>query len=348
MAKTEKEVNGLQMHTLRKAKYEALQRRNEINEDALYLTTDYNEQCEYGDLIGNIENQKDLICAIKASNIYASTDMNKDPRGYDIIKALKGFDRDKFNSFFNVTEGVIIPNSGIYDGRNILGAIVTKNNINTSSATSFEMSLKFMTSAMASGINEDLFTITNSTYRSHQNNSGYNLNLYSTNIPSWSSINVIEGTWLTYRLFVDYTQNTSVVTLSKDDEILSTATFNARRFNNKIYLCNYFDISEHGMRIDLGSTVIKLDNNVLFEDRRETTEDVYPEYNITIPYYATKSGVKIVDVQYKNLVDQLYEISGTGNYIILDETNEEFRLPIPDIYSQIERKSSFILRKWED
>ena len=84
------------------------------------------------------------------------------------------------------------------------------------------------------------------------------------------------------------------------------------------------------------------------KNNAEEGTDEYVEYDLVIPYYQTKDGVKIVDAQYKWLVDDLYELSGEGNYIIIDEVNQKFRLPLPDIYSQIEKKTSFTLRKWED
>ena len=104
--------------------------------------------------------------------------------------------------------------------------------------------------------------------------------------------------------------------------------------------------------IDLKSFSITVDGEEVFNGLKDFKK--YDTYTlpssevITIPYIPSVDGVKIVDVAYKPLVDQLYTETGMGNYIIIDETNKTFRLPLPDIYSQIEKKTSFTLRKWED
>ena len=105
-------------------------------------------------------------------------------------------------------------------------------------------------------------------------------------------------------------------------------------------------------QFDLKQFSIKVDGEEVFNGLKDLTQ--YDTYTlpssevITIPYIPSVDGVKIVDVAYKPLVDQLYTETGMGNYIIIDETNKTFRLPLPDIYSQIEKKTSFTLRKWED
>ena len=107
-----------------------------------------------------------------------------------------------------------------------------------------------------------------------------------------------------------------------------------------------------GASIDLKYFSITVDGKEVFNGLKDLTQ--YDTYTlpssevITIPYIPSVDGVKIVDVAYKPLVDQLYTETGMGNYIIIDETNKTFRLPLPDIYSQIENKTSFTLRKWED
>ena len=86
----------------------------------------------------------------------------------------------------------------------------------------------------------------------------------------------------------------------------------------------------------------------LKESGTEITDN-YPLQNITIPCIESRDGVKIVDIQYKDRVDLLYELTGQGNYIIIDEENTEFRLPLPDLYSLIEKNTAtFTIREWED
>ena len=173
---TNKEVANLKINTLKKKKYETLLNEGQLNEDELYFVVDNNEKTEYGDLYGNIENQKDLDNALYASRIQVK-EMCNDPRVYSLLEQAK-------------------------------------------------------------------------------------LNMY---------------------------------------------------------------------------------------EAREETYTLPNEEIITIPYMVTRSGMKIVEMQHKELVDLLYEQTGKGNYVILDEEKKEFRLPLPDIYSLLEQKAAVItFRKWEE
>ena len=51
-----------------------------------------------------------------------------------------------------------------------------------------------------------------------------------------------------------------------------------------------------------------------------------------IPYVQSHSGSKIVDAEYRGFVQELYEKNGTANYFTIDETNQNFTLPMGEIY----------------
>ena len=110
------DIANILINFLRKARYERLINEHEVQEDQFYATTDGNEQCEYGDLFGNIEDQIDLYNALCASHLYKK-DMCNDPRGYAIVKALK--DNPAMSHYVlpstiqTVGEGVEVDDNGI-------------------------------------------------------------------------------------------------------------------------------------------------------------------------------------------------------------------------------------------
>lgn len=69
---------------------------------------------------------------------------------------------------------------------------------------------------------------------------------------------------------------------------------------------------------------------------------------ITFPYKHALEGSKIVDIAYVEQVNNLYSQAQEGNFFIIDKVNKTFRMPLPNIYSLIEKNSTVTLRKWED
>ena len=136
----------------------------------------------------------------------------------------------------------------------------------------------------------------------------------------------------------------------KNNEILKSFDLDVTNVMPSIDILKLSEMNN--MSIDLKDFSITVDGEEIFNGlkdfKRYDTYTLPSSEVITIPYIPSVDGVKIVDVAYKPLVDQLYTETGMGNYIIIDETNKTFRLPLPDIYSQIEKKTSFTLRKWED
>lgn len=56
-----------------------------------------------------------------------------------------------------------------------------------------------------------------------------------------------------------------------------------------------------------------------------------------IPYILSKTGSKIVNADYRDRVQELYEKEGSANYFTIDETNENFSLPVGEIYGLINK-----------
>ena len=75
---------------------------------------------------------------------------------------------------------------------------------------------------------------------------------------------------------------------------------------------------------DLNSFKIYVDNNLVYQPC------------LKIPYTQSKTGSKIVDVAYRDRVEDCYNQYGTGNYYLFSSATEQFALPMPDLYGLIE------------
>ena len=63
---------------------------------------------------------------------------------------------------------------------------------------------------------------------------------------------------------------------------------------------------------------------------------------LKIPYTQSKTGSKIADGVYRDRVQDVYEQFGTASYYTIDETNQNFTLPMGEIYGMIEDNASKI------
>lgn len=59
---------------------------------------------------------------------------------------------------------------------------------------------------------------------------------------------------------------------------------------------------------------------------------------VEIPYTLSKTGSKIVDVAYRDKIQELYTQDGYAPYYTIDETNQNFTLPMGEIYGMIASK----------
>lgn len=307
------DIANIFVNFLKKARYERLIAEDELEEDQFYATTDGNEKTEYGDLFGNIEDQADLFNALYSSRIFIKA-MCDDPRGYAIVKALK--------------ESALI-----YDLApcvSIVGEINDYVNYNGTEDNHVLLTFSLPLESARLWINTPLVTGTTPLQYIFSGSSSVLINSnYDESLSDLSpvSFNILidcplDGEWRQLPL-IETSANSENVKV----KLLAPMNLTQTKYGIGTFIMNKIPLATPSYR---------------------SGQDTYPLYNITIPYIESRDGVKIVDVQYKDLVDQLYDLTGQGNYIIIDEANEEFRLPLPDIYSQLENKSSFILRKWED
>lgn len=348
------DLSNILINFLKKARYERHIEEGTLEENQFYAVTDGNEKTEYGDLFGNIENQADLYNALYASRLF-KMEMCNDIRGYDIVHKL--YDRREFDlSKFTVVGNPTITEDGVASGFSNKDYLTLLNDTALSNNNSFSIAGKFTTS-------DDLTTNqciigVESVFKIRIEGGQLNL-LYKTTNKAWgvhSRYYPLKNTVYYYNFSFtgdsyDFCVGTDASNLNKIYSNQDTSKLVTK--NTPILLGCAFTV-ENGFlgSIDLKAFSITVDGEEVFNGLKDLTQ--YDTYTlpssevITIPYIPSVDGVKIVDVAYKPLVDQLYTETGMGNYIIIDETNKTFRLPLPDIYSQIEKKTSFTLRKWED
>ena len=80
--------------------------------------------------------------------------------------------------------------------------------------------------------------------------------------------------------------------------------------------------------IDLNSFKIYVDGNLVYQPC------------LKIPYTLSKTGSKIVDVAYRDRVQDLYSQNGEALYYTIDEQNQNFTLPMGEVYGMITQKAN--------
>lgn len=373
------DLSNILINFLKKARYERHIEEGTLEENQFYAVTDGNEKTEYGDLFGNIENQADLYNALYASRLF-KMEMCNDPRGYELVHKL--YDRREFDlSKFTVVGNPVISEDGVASGfSNSFTSYVSVNGLKAKDLK--DKSWKIKASVIVPNGFQKIVPIFNigkvygmfgaaiveqgrvrfasrTGTMSDTNNEGrkitinkrvdathiaveleYKLNTGTYKLIAYDFLNNIklgEGSWTAP---IEGRTNTQLVGINEGGEIVLGAV---RDSNTWYEITHIIDLKDFSITVD-GEEVF----NGIKDFKRYDTYTLPSSEVITIPYIPSVDGVKIVDVAYKPLVDQLYTETGMGNYIIIDETNKTFRLPLPDIYSQIENKTSFTLRKWED
>ena len=99
--------------------------------------------------------------------------------------------------------------------------------------------------------------------------------------------------------------------------------------DKQLYATSGFQLGTQGIftyygSIDLNSFKIYVDGNLVYQPC------------LKIPYTLSKTGSKIVDVAYRDRVQDMYEQTGVAPYYTIDETNQNFTLPMGEIYGMIE------------
>ncbi len=86
--------------------------------------------------------------------------------------------------------------------------------------------------------------------------------------------------------------------------------------------------------IDLNSFKVYVDGSLVYQPC------------LKIPYTLSKTGSKIVDAAYRDRVKDVYEQYGTAMYYTIDEENQNFTLPMGEIYGMINQGETFASKEF--
>ena len=142
----------------------------------------------------------------------------------------------------------------------------------------------------------------------------YNLSMafnYTTGEYTCKAINIATGTV--------YSNTYTPTTANKQ-----LHTFNTKTASTKINLIR----AKKELVTDLNGVQVYFDGNLVYQPC------------LKIPYTLSNTGSKIVDVYARNRVQDLYEQTGEALYYTIDEENQNFTLPMGEIYGMIERKNN--------
>ena len=272
------------------------------------------------------------------NRIYLSglVDKADDEEGYGRVKELKESDFDL--SKFTVVGSPTITDDGIASGFNS-GNYLKSNTISITNAN-WEVTIPLDTTNLENG-NVGVFSIPSIGFiyidvnKSNQTSSMFivqdwtesgtanqNIVIGKKYIIKWGMNNGKHYS----KIKADDSQVWSVV--EKDCNVVRTTN---SQFNIGIDKINNLPCTNG--QIDLKQFSITVDGKEVFNGNK-TGLDVIND--IEIPYTLSKTGSKIVDVAYRDRVEDCYNQYGAGNYYLFSSAKEQFALPMPDIYGLIE------------
>ncbi len=118
----------------------------------------------------------------------------------------------------------------------------------------------------------------------------------------------------------------------------NTQAYNILNFSTaNIYLYAESSTQSNLSKLDLKSFAIWVDGVPVFNGNITGTDTIN---EIQIPYTLSKTGSKIVDVAYRDRVQSLYSQTGEALYYTIDEPNQNFTLPMGEVYGMITQKAN--------
>lgn len=290
------------------------------------------------------ENTSDAI-----QNMYETGQVEKQTRGYNQLLEMKRSTFDK--SKFTVVGSPTITDDGVASGF-IQSSHIDVNTIDISTVNSWEFGFKITTGEDIT-VKQYCFSpkeiykgfligVENGKLKLLLGNTGTSWNIHdgalisvSTNIEYYIRVG-FTGSNYYFKYSTDNTTWQTALSVTSSKKVLSNSlwTIGTVSFNT----AQYFKGS-----IDLKFFSITVDGKEAFNGNK-TGIDIITINNETveIPYTLSKTGSKIVDVAYRDKIQELYTQDGTASYYTLDETNQDFTLPMGEIYGMIERKSDML------
>lgn len=276
--------------------------------------------------------------ALSTGNVSSNSEVYSDIQNY----AHSTFDLSKFTVVGSPTlsdDGILTASSLNY---------VTFKNVNLTTASSWRIKGKFT-------YNEDLSSV----QVIFTQLGAYGIQIYfassnkmtfqgSFNGSSWKFQHVTSNIFIngqTYHYIIEFTGIQYNLWISTDNisyEIWASYTSSEKisALNNTIvYAIGSSGIANRDFKgsIDLKSIAIWADGVPVFNGNITGTDTIN---EIQIPYTLSKTGSKIVDVAYRGRVQDLYTQTGEALYYTIDEQNQNFTLPMGEVYGMITQKAN--------
>lgn len=273
--------------------------------------------------------------SINNSKMYTTGSVSVDPQGYNQLLKMKqnttvtGIDVAKADDY-DVVGNPVITDDGIASGFSS-GNYLKTSIINRSKP--FSQTFKILTPNDLSITEEGIFVEdTNTIYlsRIQLNANGYLALLLTSNGTSWdicesaSTIALSVNTEYFIKLSWDGTTYKVDVSIDNKNFVTYIMVQSTLQLRSVPILIGKQGVYPFTGSIDLNSFKIYVNGNLVYQPC------------LKIPYTQSKTGSKIVDVAYRDRVQDLYEQTGTAPYYTIDETNQNFTLPMGEIYGMIE------------
>lgn len=261
----------------------------------------------------------------------------------DVLKyAHSTFDLSKFE----VVGSPTITEDGIASGFSNLNYLKTAYELDTSKK--WEMKIKFKTPSGTLSYSKGLFQINGDINNNNlQLTTAYKLLLVCSVNSSFVYLrgNTVLDTNAEYIANVGWDLQQYYLKLFKNNELIeivqvqNNSPLDISTSPQFIKIGNIFNFSDerysYAGTIDLKSIAIWADGVPVFSGNKTGTDTIE---GIDIPYTLSKTGSKIVDAAYRDRVQDMYEQYGYAPYYTIDEENENFTLPMGEIYGMIEKK----------
>ena len=192
----------------------------------------------------------------------------------------------------------------------------------------------FTTGASVTGSNQHFLGTSANSVSAKINTNGHPVVYLSSNGTS-DDIGTITGTYTflantKYYVKIDFTGSKYILSYSLDGKTY-TETGTAITSSTAVYANSTLYIGKTSTgypfdgSIDLNAFKIYVDGNIKWQAC------------LKIPYTESKTGSKIVDSFYRDRVSSVYEQYGSAPYYTLDEVNNNFTLPMGELYGFIEK-----------
>ena len=269
--------------------------------------------------------------ALSTGNVSSNSEVYSDIQNY----AHSTFDLSKFSVVGNPT----ISDDGILTNTSNLNCVLV-NNIDLRTANIWEIDL--LINIQDTDLSNNICLVFNTDNRLvFQISTDLKISLFTNigtqNINFSSSVSVIQQGLNKIKLKYDSSSGYNIFV--NDIQVASNTTTSKTTANGSFYIGGGYStlFMNEPNSIDLKSFAIWVDGVPVFNGNITGTDTIN---EIQIPYTLSKTGSKIVDVAYRDRVQSLYSQTGEALYYTIDEPNQNFTLPMGEVYGMITQKAN--------